>query len=165
VETPRGLSWLPGADVFDRIRICVVRQAIEIDRERIDIDRESIEIDRKRIGIDRKSIDRDQPAINGDRNSICFDRELICVDEESIGGDQKTIDGNRIFIDDDSRPAGLGVACYLAVPASEANGVWWLPRSSKPLFRRGSVEGSVRFRPASAKFESFGSPRVIACSL
>src|SRR5205085_11290714 len=22
----------------------------------------------------------------------------------------------------------------------EANGVWWLPRSSKPLFRRGSVE-------------------------
>src|SRR5205823_11688910 len=32
----------------------------------------------------------------------------------------------------------------------EANGVWWLPRSSKPLFRRGSVEGLVRFRPASA---------------
>src|SRR2546427_6082237 len=32
----------------------------------------------------------------------------------------------------------------------EANGVWWLPRSSKPLFRRGSVEGLVRFRRASA---------------
>src|SRR5260370_10817877 len=36
------------------------------------------------------------------------------------------------------------------LPAGEANGVWWLPRSSKPLFRRGSVEGLVRFRPASA---------------
>src|SRR2546428_9370084 len=33
----------------------------------------------------------------------------------------------------------------------EANGVWWPPRSSKPLFRRGSVEGLVRFRHASAK--------------
>src|SRR4051812_44138820 len=32
----------------------------------------------------------------------------------------------------------------------EANGVWWLPRSSKPLFRRGSVERLVRFRRASA---------------
>ena len=32
----------------------------------------------------------------------------------------------------------------------EANGVWWPPRSSKPLFRRGSVEGLVRFRRASA---------------
>src|SRR5215813_7900281 len=32
----------------------------------------------------------------------------------------------------------------------EAKGVWWLPRSSKPLFRRGSVEGLVRFRRASA---------------
>src|SRR5713226_858895 len=39
-----------------------------------------------------------------------------------------------------SRPLGL-----------EANGVWWPPRSSKPLFRRGSVEGLVRFRHASAK--------------
>src|SRR5688572_23291520 len=32
----------------------------------------------------------------------------------------------------------------------EANGVWWPPRSSKPLFRRGSVERLVRFRHASA---------------
>src|SRR5258708_4568914 len=38
----------------------------------------------------------------------------------------------------------------LALPDQEANGVWWLPRSSKPLFRRGSVEGLVRFRRASA---------------
>ena len=40
------------------------------------------------------------------------------------------------------------------IPAAhtrEAKGVWWLPRSSKPLFRRGSVEGLVRFRRASAK--------------
>src|SRR5436305_4669849 len=32
----------------------------------------------------------------------------------------------------------------------EANGVWWPPRSSKPLCRRGSVGGLVRFRHASA---------------
>src|SRR5436190_7934656 len=36
------------------------------------------------------------------------------------------------------------------LPHEEANEVWWPPRSSKPLFRRGSVEGLVRFRRASA---------------
>src|SRR5882672_8229596 len=47
-------------------------------------------------------------------------------------------------------------ACYLALTAEEANGVWWLPRSSKPLFRRGSVEGLVRFRRASASSKDVG---------
>src|SRR5437588_7053244 len=37
-----------------------------------------------------------------------------------------------------------------SVRGGEANGVWWPPRSSKPLFRRGSVERLVRFRHASA---------------
>src|SRR5947207_12370255 len=40
--------------------------------------------------------------------------------------------------------------CYLAGHELEANGGWWPPRSSKPLFRRGGVERLVRFRRASA---------------
>src|SRR5205809_4994041 len=42
----------------------------------------------------------------------------------------------------------------------EANGVWWLPRSSKPLFRRGSVEGLVRFRRASAIYAGWDVRRL-----
>jgi hypothetical protein len=45
---------------------------------------------------------------------------------------------------------GHGPGRYPRRVREEANGVWWLPRSSKPLFRRGSVEGLVRFRHASA---------------
>jgi hypothetical protein len=41
----------------------------------------------------------------------------------------------------------------------EANGVWWPPRSSKPLFRRGSVERLVRFRHASAIRAPRSAPR------
>src|ERR1043166_1880235 len=51
-----------------------------------------------------------------------------------------------------NRTSGIGhrPQCYPALLLLEANGVWWPPRSSKPLFRRGSVEGFVRFRHASA---------------
>src|SRR5216684_4703529 len=53
-----------------------------------------------------------------------------------------------------------------ALPPMEANGVWWLPRSSKPLFRRGSVEGLVRFRRASAihSFVVQGCPVFSRCT-
>src|ERR1700686_66036 len=46
--------------------------------------------------------------------------------------------------------------------STEAKGVWWLPRSSKPLFRRGSVEGLVRFRPASVIVQSANMSALLA---